>query len=66
MCSVTKSCPTPCDSMDVACQAPLSVEFLGQEYWSELPFPPPGDLTGSINPYAVGIYILVYRDKAVS
>ena len=28
----------------VACQAPLSVEFLRQEYWSELPFPPPGDL----------------------
>jgi len=24
------------------CQAPLSVEFLGQEYWSELPFPSPG------------------------
>ena len=28
----------------VACQAPLSVEFLRQEYWSELPFPSPGDL----------------------
>ena len=25
-------------------QAPLSVEFFGQEYWSGLPFPPPGDL----------------------
>ena len=22
----------------------LSLEFSGQEYWSELPFPPPGDL----------------------
>jgi len=22
----------------------LSVEFSGQEYWSELPFPSPGDL----------------------
>ena len=25
-------------------QAPLSMEFSGQEYWSELPFPPPGHL----------------------
>ena len=29
----------------VACQAPLSVEFPRQEYWSGLPFPSPGDLT---------------------
>jgi len=28
----------------VACQAPLSVGFSRQEYWSGLPFPPPGDL----------------------
>ena len=28
----------------VACQAPLSVGFSRQEYWSALPFPPPGDL----------------------
>ena len=27
----------------VACQAPLSVGFLKQEYWSGLPFPLPGD-----------------------
>ncbi|XP_055392721.1 ras-related protein Rab-11A isoform X3 [Bubalus kerabau] len=27
-----------------ACQAPLSMEFSGQEYWSGLPFPSPGDL----------------------
>ena len=25
-------------------QAPLSMESPTQEYWSELPFPPPGDL----------------------
>ena len=25
-------------------QAPLSMGFLGQEYWRGLPFPPPGDL----------------------
>ena len=28
----------------VACQAPLSMEFSMQEYWSGLPFPTPGDL----------------------
>ena len=28
----------------VACQAPLSMEFSRQEYWSGLPFPTPGDL----------------------
>ena len=32
---------TPCT---VVCQAPLSMGFSGQEYWSGLPFPPPGDL----------------------
>ena len=29
----------------VASQAPLTVGFSRQEYWSELPFPPPGDLS---------------------
>ena len=28
----------------VACQIPLSMGFSRQEYWSELPFPSPGDL----------------------
>ena len=28
----------------VACQAPLSMGFPRQEYWSGLPFPPSGDL----------------------
>ena len=31
-------------SWTVASQAPLSMEFSRQEYWSGLPFPPPGDL----------------------
>ena len=31
----------------VACQAPLSMEFSRQEYWSGLPFPPPGALPDS-------------------
>ena len=28
----------------IACQAPLSMELLKQEYWSGLPFLSPGDL----------------------
>ena len=31
----------------VACQAPLSMGFSRQEYWSGLPFPSPGNLPGS-------------------
>ena len=31
----------------VACQAPLSVGFSRQEYWSGLPFPSPGDFPDS-------------------
>ena len=31
-------------SWAVARQAPLSMEFSRQEYWSGLPFPSPGDL----------------------
>ena len=41
---VTKSCPTLVTPWTVACQAPLSVGFSKQEYWSGLPSPSPGDL----------------------
>ena len=41
-----QSCLTVCDPMDcVAHQAPLSMGFSRQEYWSGLPCPPPGDLS---------------------
>ena len=30
--------------MDLACQAPLSMGFSSQEYWSGLPFPSAGHL----------------------
>ena len=39
-----KSCLTLCDPWTIAHQAPPSVEFSRQEYWSGLPFPSPGDL----------------------
>ena len=32
----------------VACQAPLSMEFSRQEYWSRFPFPSPGDLPNPV------------------
>jgi len=43
-CSVTQSCPTLRPPCTVAHQAPLSMEFSRQEYWSGLPFPTPGSL----------------------
>ena len=35
-------CLTLCDPMD--CSPPCSVGFSRQEYWSGLPYPPPGAL----------------------
>ena len=43
-CLVAKLCPTLVIPWTVACQAPLSMEFFRQEYWSWLPFPSPGAL----------------------
>jgi len=46
---VTQSCLTLCDPVDcrtVVCQAPLSVGFSRDEYWSGLPCPPPEALPG--------------------
>ena len=43
-CLVAKSCPTLCDPLELAHQAPLSMGFPRQEIWNELPFPSPGDL----------------------
>ena len=42
--AVTKSFLTLAIPWTVACQAPLSMEFSRQEYWSGLTFPFPGDL----------------------
>ena len=41
---VAQSCLTLVTPWTVACQAPLSMRFSRQEYWSVLPFPSPGDL----------------------
>ena len=41
---VAKSCLTLATPWTVTCQAPLSMGFPRQEYWSGLPFPSLGDL----------------------
>ena len=46
LCLVPQSCPTLCDPVD--CGPPGSSVprgFSRQEYWSGLPYPPPGDLS---------------------
>ena len=43
MCSIVQTCLFAV-LHTVACQARLSMEFSRYEYWSRLPFPPPGDL----------------------
>ena len=42
---VAKSCLTLVTPWTVACQVSLPMGFSGQEYWSGLPFPSPGDLS---------------------
>ena len=39
-----QSCPTVCNPVDCGLQAPLSMGFSRQEYWSGLPFPTPREL----------------------
>ena len=41
---VAESCPSLATPWTVVLQAPLSMGFPRQEYWSDLPFPSPGDL----------------------
>ena len=64
VCSVSQLCRVFVTSWMVTCQAPVSVGFPRQEYWSELPFPSPGDLpnpgidpTSLASPLAGGFFI---------
>ena len=51
VCLVVQACPTLCDPVDVAHQAPLSMGLPRQEYWSGLPFPSLGIFpTQGLNP----------------
>ena len=48
--------------LTAALQAPLSVEYSRQEYWSEFPFPSPGDLTDpGIEPGSPALQQILYR-----
>ena len=45
------SCSSPTATpWTIACQAPLSMGFSRQEYWSGLPFPSPGDPDQGMKP----------------
>ena len=44
VCLVAQACPTLCNPWTVAYEAPLSMEFSRQEFWSGFPCPPPGNL----------------------
>ena len=44
VCSVVSIMSNSVTLWIVACQALLSMEFSRQEYWNELPLPPPGDI----------------------
>ena len=67
--SVAQSCPTLCNPMDcIARQAPLSMGFFRQEYWSGLPCPPTGDLSDSgikpaslTSPALAGMFFVVVQ-----
>ena len=48
----------------VVLQAPLSMGFPRQEYWSELPFPSPGDLPDpEIEPLSLALLDLFFTAK---
>ena len=50
-----------CDPMDGSHQAPLFMGFSMQEYWSGLPFPPPGDLPDpGVKPYVLHCRRILY------
>ena len=58
---VTQSCLTFVTLWTVACQAPLSMGFSRQEYWSRLPFPSPGNL-----PYPPRLWYLIPLSRLFS
>ena len=54
---VAQACLTLCNPMDCSPPAPLSMDFSWQEYWSKLPFPPPGDLRNTrVEPMSLALF----------
>ena len=58
---VVLSCLTLATLWTVARQAPLSMGFSRKEYWSGLPFPPPGDL-----PNPDQIWVSVWQEDSLT
>ena len=59
---VTQSCPTLVTPWTVAYQAPPSMEFSRQEYWSGLPFPSAGNLPNpGIKPTSLTLQVILYQ-----
>ena len=59
---LAKLCPTLVTPWTVALQAPLSMGFSRQEYWSGWPFPSPGDLPDpGIEPGSPALWQILYR-----
>ena len=59
---VAQLCPTPLTPWTVSHQAPSSMEFSRQEYWSGLSFPSPGDLPDpGIKPVSHSLQTDVYH-----
>ena len=60
MCVCAHSSPTLCNLTDCHLSGSLSMEFSQQGYWSELPFPSPGDLPDlkiePVSPALAGIF----------
>ena len=54
-CSVMSSRTWTIASWTIAYQAPLSMEFSRQEYWSRWPFPSPGNLDPGLEPGSPGL-----------
>ena len=66
MCLVAHSWLTLATPWSVACQAPLSMGFSRQEYWSGLPCPPPGDLPSlGIEPRSPALQVDVLPSQVV-
>ena len=58
---MVKPCPTLAMPWTIARQAPLSMGFLKQEYWSGLPFPSPGNLSDpGIKPTSPALQVVSY------
>ena len=56
--SVVQSCLTLWNSMTLVLQAPLSIEFSRQEYWSGWPSPSPGDFSDpGIEPWSPALQV---------